>query len=124
MVYRGVWQPRFASRESPARRDWLTFPLGYAGTPKCLEVPRKRDLARCFDTHIAKGRRPASGDNAMHIRFGILPTIMLAALLLAAASAHAANTICAGSLTGNIAGNVVVPPGAGCTLYQARITGN
>ena len=32
--------------------------------------------------------------------------------------------MCNGSLTGTIAGNLVVPTGATCTLFQANVSGN
>src|SRR5215471_8286113 len=60
----------------------------------------------------------------MHIRSGIFAATVLAALFFAAGQARAADTTCTGSLTGSITGNIVVPAGAGCTLYQARVSGD
>ena len=50
--------------------------------------------------------------------------LLCAALLLGGAPAAAAEIMCNGSLTGKIAGDLVVPAGAGCTLYQARVSGD
>lgn len=55
------------------------------------------------------------------LRFVLLSLVALAA---GGAAARAADTICNGSLTGAIEGNLVVPSGASCLLYQARIDGN
>jgi feruloyl esterase len=46
------------------------------------------------------------------------------ALVAGAATGHAANTNCIGTLTGTISGNVVVPNGASCTLSNITVTGN
>jgi hypothetical protein len=53
----------------------------------------------------------------------LLSTVSLAALAAGGAAARA-DTVCAGSLTGTIAGNLVVPAGGSCTLYQANVSGN
>src|SRR4051812_43580139 len=50
--------------------------------------------------------------------------LLCAALLMGGAPATAAEIVCNGSLTGKIAGNLIVPAGGGCTLYQARVTGD
>jgi feruloyl esterase len=50
--------------------------------------------------------------------------LLCAALLLGGARATAAEIVCNGSLTGTIAANLVVPAGAGCMLYQARVSGD
>ncbi len=55
----------------------------------------------------------------------LLSTVSLAALAAVSAEARAAaSTMCSGTLTGAIAGNVIVPAGASCTLYQANVAGN
>src|SRR5580693_10295277 len=66
------------------------------------------------------------GGNAVSYRFklGLLSTVSLAALAAGGATARAAETMCNGSLTGTIAGNLVVPAGATCTLFQANVSGN
>ena len=51
------------------------------------------------------------------------PILLLVILLLGAETARA-DVICNGSFTGSLAGNLVVPAGGACTLYQARINGN
>jgi len=57
------------------------------------------------------------------VRLGLLSSVSLAALV-AGGTAAWANTQCNGSLTGTIVGNLVVPTGGSCTLYQANVTGN
>src|SRR6266849_9855384 len=46
------------------------------------------------------------------------------ASLAGASTGLAADASCSGMLTGKIAGNVVVPRGASCTLSDATVTGN
>ena len=57
------------------------------------------------------------------VRFALLSTVSLAALAAGGAAAWA-DTVCNGSMTGTIAGNLTVPAGASCTLYQASVGGN
>jgi hypothetical protein len=57
------------------------------------------------------------------VRLGLLSSVSLAALVAGGTVAWA-DTKCNGSLTGTIVGNVVVPTGGSCTLYQANVTGN
>ncbi len=54
----------------------------------------------------------------------LLSSVSLAALAAVSGGAKAANTVCNGSMTGAISGNVVVPAGGSCTLYQANVAGN
>lgn len=56
------------------------------------------------------------------VRLGLLSSVSLAALVVGGTAW--ADTVCNGSLTGNIAGNLVVPAGGSCTLYQANVSGN
>src|SRR5271170_2511446 len=56
-------------------------------------------------------------------KLGLLTSVSLAALAAGGAAAWA-DTVCNGSMTGTIAGNVVVPTGGSCTLYQANVSGN
>ena len=56
-------------------------------------------------------------------RWGLLSSVSLAALV-AGGNAAWADTVCSGSMTGAIAGNLVVPPGGSCTLYQANVKGD
>jgi hypothetical protein len=51
-------------------------------------------------------------------------SLIVAAAFAGAPAAYAADTACNGTLSGDIAGNVVVPKGASCTLFDATITGN
>src|SRR5262249_15715103 len=55
-----------------------------------------------------------------------LPAILLISLLslFSGGTARAESTNCDGSLTGKITGNVVVPSGRSCTLYQADVEGD
>jgi hypothetical protein len=46
------------------------------------------------------------------------------AALVAGGNAAWADTVCSGSMTGAIAGNLVVPAGGSCTLYQANVKGD
>jgi Tannase and feruloyl esterase len=57
------------------------------------------------------------------VRFALCSTVSLMALAAGGTRAWA-DTACTGSMTGDIAGNVVVPVGASCTLYQANVGGN
>ncbi len=57
------------------------------------------------------------------VRLGLLSSVSLAALV-AGGTAVWADTQCNGSLTGTIVGNLAVPAGKSCTLYQANVTGN
>ena len=57
-------------------------------------------------------------------KLGLLSTVSFAALAIAGGPASAASTTCNGTMTGQIAGNVVVPVGGSCTLYQANVAGN
>jgi hypothetical protein len=50
--------------------------------------------------------------------------LTVSALVASASLVYAADTNCTGTLSGNIAGKVVVPSGASCTLSDATITGN
>ena len=50
--------------------------------------------------------------------------VAIPALVGGAATAHAANTSCTGTLSGSITGDVVVPNGASCTLSNATVTGD
>jgi hypothetical protein len=50
--------------------------------------------------------------------------VAVAALLLGGPSGYAANTNCTSTLNGNLAGTVVVPTGASCTLSNATVTGD
>src|SRR5262245_66381036 len=56
--------------------------------------------------------------------FSAFVILLCSPLLMGVPPATAAEIVCNGSLTGKIAGNVVVPAGAGCMLYQARISGD
>jgi hypothetical protein len=53
-----------------------------------------------------------------------LVALAMAAGLFAAAPAGAAETVCTGTLTGLVSGNVVVPGDATCILQEAHVTGN
>jgi hypothetical protein len=50
--------------------------------------------------------------------------VAIPALVGGAATGHAANTSCTGTLSGSITGDVVVPNGASCTLSNATVTGD
>jgi hypothetical protein len=65
-------------------------------------------------------------ENAMSYRFklGLLSTVSLAALAAGGMSAWGAETVGNGSMTGTIAGDLVVASGGSCTLYQANVSGN
>ena len=54
----------------------------------------------------------------------LLSTVSLAALAAVSGAARAADTVCTGSMTGAIAGNLVVPANGSCTLFQANVSGN
>ena len=56
-------------------------------------------------------------------KLGLLSTVSLAALVVGGTTVWA-DTVCNGSMTGTIAGNLVVPVGGSCTLYQANVSGN
>jgi len=56
-------------------------------------------------------------------RWVLLSSVSLAALVAGGNTAWA-DTVCSGSMTGAIAGNLVVPPGGSCTLYQANVKGD
>ena len=58
------------------------------------------------------------------VRLLLLSSVSLAALAAGSIAAQAADTVCNGSMTGAISGNLVVPAGAACTLYQANVSGN
>src|SRR5438876_5480597 len=57
-------------------------------------------------------------------KFALALILAAPALVAGAATVHAANTNCTGTLTGSITGNIVVPNGASCTLSNATVTGN
>ena len=57
-------------------------------------------------------------------RFLAAATCILAAVLAVAPTAHAEESACTGVLTGQVAGDVVVPSGASCTLEGAEISGS
>jgi hypothetical protein len=57
------------------------------------------------------------------LRLGLLCTLSWMALM-AGGSAARADTVCNGSMTGTFSGNLVVPAGGSCTLYQANVGGN
>jgi hypothetical protein len=54
---------------------------------------------------------------------GLLSGVSLAALV-AGGNVAQADTVCNGSMTGTFAGNVVVPAGGSCTLFQANVKGD
>lgn len=54
----------------------------------------------------------------------LLSTVSLAALSAVSHGAKAGSTLCNGSMTGVINGNIVVPAGGSCTLYQANVAGS
>jgi hypothetical protein len=56
-------------------------------------------------------------------RWGLLSSVSLAALVAGGNTAWA-DTVCSGSMTGAIAGNLVVPLGGSCILYQANVKGD
>jgi feruloyl esterase len=55
---------------------------------------------------------------------GLMLAFSLVAFACVGEPARAGETPCDGSLTGKIAGNVVVPAGRSCTLFQADVEGN
>jgi Tannase and feruloyl esterase len=57
------------------------------------------------------------------VRWGLLSSVSLVALVVGGNAAWA-DTVCSGSMTGAIAGNLVVPAGGSCTLYQATVKGD
>ena len=57
-------------------------------------------------------------------KLGLLSTVSVAALVAGGMSARGAETMCNGSMTGAIAGDIVVAAGGSCTLYQANVSGN
>ena len=57
-------------------------------------------------------------------KFALALILAAPALVAGAATVHAANTNCTGTLTGSITGNIVVPSGASCTLSNITVTGN
>jgi hypothetical protein len=54
----------------------------------------------------------------------LVTVTILAAAFGGASIARAADTVCTGSLSGNVAGNIYVGSGVSCTISQANIGGN
>src|SRR5689334_8513876 len=63
------------------------------------------------------------GESAMK-RCALTLVFALTAITGLAMTAQAANLTCTGAITGNVTGNVVVPPGKSCTVAQSTIAGN
>jgi hypothetical protein len=94
-----------------------------------------REQAMCFINFRTLRRHPPDDvvlgptflrENATSYRFklGLLSTVSLAALAAGGMSAWGAETVGNGSMTGTIAGDLVVASGGSCTLYQANVSGN
>ena len=56
--------------------------------------------------------------------FALALIMAVPAVIGGAPAVHAAVTSCAGSLSGNLNGNIVVPTGASCVLSDATVTGS